>query len=104
MFQPSNIIEDIGASSLLRKGAPLTDQDKIDLVNQATLADVQAAAKRVAGSKLSLSAVGNLGNSNKLKRLSEHSRFSTQIFQVTSLIWILCKLQTVCVLNLSFRG
>lgn len=61
-LKPTRVLEDIGTSSLLRRGAPLSDQDKLDLVNQATSADVQAAAKRIAGSKLSMSAVGNLGH------------------------------------------
>lgn len=57
----SSLVEDIGTTGLLRGGHPLTDSEKLDLVAQATLADVQAAAKKLAGGKLSMSAVGNLG-------------------------------------------
>jgi len=60
-LQVSDLVTEIGVSSLLRSGKPLSDSDKLELVAQATLADVQAAAKKLASSKLTLSAVGNLG-------------------------------------------
>jgi len=51
---------DIGVSGIIRSGHPLSSIDKLDLIAQASLADVQAVAKKLASSKLSMSAVGNL--------------------------------------------
>jgi ubiquinol-cytochrome c reductase core subunit 2 len=59
-IQVSDLVREVGVSALLRSGHPLSDMDKQDLVAQATLADVQAAAKKLASSKLTMSAVGNL--------------------------------------------
>jgi hypothetical protein len=40
-INPVSLACEIGVSGLLRSGHPLTDADKLDLVAQATLADVQ---------------------------------------------------------------
>ena len=40
-LQVSDLVAEVGVSSLLRSGKPLSDADKLELVAQATLADVQ---------------------------------------------------------------
>jgi len=54
-----SLVEDIGTQVLL--AGDVIQSDKVpDLVNGVSVADVQAAAKRLAGSKLAMGAVGNL--------------------------------------------
>merc|ERR1712037_594883 len=55
----ASLIEDIGTQVLL--AGDVIQSEKIpELVNGVSVADVQAAAKRLAGSKLAMGAVGNL--------------------------------------------